>query len=42
MNKAGDLPLTAETLACHFICNAWVRAAGGRTIPVVDPGTGCA
>jgi aldehyde dehydrogenase (NAD+) len=40
MNKAGDLPLTAQTLACHFIGNAWLRAAGGRTVAVVDPGTG--
>ncbi|HET6263913.1 MAG TPA: aldehyde dehydrogenase family protein [Usitatibacter sp.] len=40
MNKAGDLPLTAQTLACHFIGNEWVRPAGGRTLPVVDPSTG--
>ena len=40
MNKAGDLPLTAQTLACHFIGNQWVRPAEGRTVPVVDPGTG--
>ena len=40
MNKAGDLPLTAQTLACHFIGNAWVRSADGRTLPVVDPATG--
>ncbi|MDQ3027292.1 MAG: aldehyde dehydrogenase family protein [Pseudomonadota bacterium] len=40
MNKAGDLPLTAQTLACHFIGNAWVRCADGRTLPVIDPATG--
>ena len=40
MNKAGDLPLTAQTLACHFIGNEWVRPAGGRTLPVVDPSSG--
>jgi len=40
MNKAGDLPLTAQTLACHFIGNDWVRSAGGRTLPVVDPASG--
>lgn len=40
MNKFGDLPLTPQTLACHFIGNAWVRAADGRTVPVVDPATG--
>ncbi|HUP96748.1 MAG TPA: aldehyde dehydrogenase family protein, partial [Usitatibacter sp.] len=40
MNKAGDLPLTAQTLACHFIGNAWVRSADGRTLPVIDPATG--
>src|SRR5688572_21794744 len=40
MNKAGDLPLTAQTLGCHFIGNQWVRPADGRTVPVVDPGTG--
>jgi aldehyde dehydrogenase (NAD+) len=40
MNKPGDLPLTAQTLACHFIGNQWVRSAQGRTIPVVDPSTG--
>src|SRR5262249_19882029 len=40
MNKAGDLPLTAKTLARHFIGNDWVRPAEGRTLPVIDPGTG--
>ena len=40
MNKPGDLPLTAQSLACHFIGNAWVRAADGRTVPVYDPSTG--
>ena len=40
MNNAGDLPLTAQTLGCHFIGNQWVRPADGRTVPVVDPGTG--
>jgi aldehyde dehydrogenase (NAD+) len=40
MNQAGDLPLTAQTLACHFIGNEWVRSAGGRTLPVVDPANG--
>ena len=40
MNNAGDLPLTAQTLACHFIGNEWVRAAGGKTLPVVDPASG--
>ena len=39
MNKAGDLPLTAQTLACHFIGNQWVRPAEGRTVPVIDPAT---
>ena len=40
MNKAGDLPLTAQTLACHFIGNDWVRSADGRTLPVIDPANG--
>jgi aldehyde dehydrogenase (NAD+) len=40
MNQAGDLPLTAQAVACHFIGNRWVRAAGGRTLPVIDPATG--
>ena len=40
MNKAGDLPLTAQTLASHFIGNAWVRPADGRTLPVIDPANG--
>ena len=40
MNKAGDLPLTPQSLARHFIGNDWVRAAEGRTLPVVDPATG--
>jgi aldehyde dehydrogenase (NAD+) len=40
MNKAGDLPLTAQTLACHFIGNEWVRSADGRTLPVIDPANG--
>ncbi len=40
MNKPGDLPLTAQTLGCHFIGNGWVRSAAGHTIPVVDPGSG--
>lgn len=40
MNKPGDLPLTAQSLARHWIGNEWVRCSGGRTIPVIDPGTG--
>jgi aldehyde dehydrogenase (NAD+) len=40
MNQAGDLPLTAQAFACHFIGNQWARASDGRTIPVVDPATG--
>ena len=40
MNKVGDLPLTPQSLARHFIGNEWVRAAEGRTLPVLDPGTG--
>src|SRR6201988_483274 len=40
MNKIGDLPLTAQAVGRHFIGNEWVRAAGGRTVPVIDPGTG--
>jgi aldehyde dehydrogenase (NAD+) len=40
MNKSGDLPLTPQSLARHFIGNEWVRAAEGRTLPVLDPGTG--
>src|SRR5260221_1327858 len=40
MNKAGDLPLTPQSLARHLIGNEWVRAAEGRTLPVLDPGTG--
>jgi aldehyde dehydrogenase (NAD+) len=40
MNKAGDLPLTAQSVACHFIGNQWVRAADGRSVPVYDPSTG--
>lgn len=40
MNIAGELPLSAQTLGCHFIGNLWVRPADGRTLPVVDPGTG--
>jgi aldehyde dehydrogenase (NAD+) len=40
MNKPGDLPLTAQTLARHFIGNDWVRPAEGRTLPVIDPSTG--
>jgi len=40
MNKPGDLPLTAQSLACHFIGNEWVRSAEGRTLPVIDPSTG--
>src|ERR1700687_2249713 len=40
MNKPRDLPLAAQQLACHFIGNAWVASAQGRTIPVIDPGSG--
>jgi aldehyde dehydrogenase (NAD+) len=40
MNKAGDLPLSAQSIARHFIANEWVRAAEGRTIPVIDPANG--
>ena len=40
MNKIGDLPLTAQTVARHFIGGQWVRSADGRSIPVVDPSTG--
>jgi aldehyde dehydrogenase (NAD+) len=40
MNKPGDLPLTGQSLARHWIGNEWVRGASGRTIPVVDPATG--
>jgi aldehyde dehydrogenase (NAD+) len=40
MNKAGDLPLTAQAVARHFIGGEWVRAADGRSIPVTDPSTG--
>jgi len=40
MNKAGDLPLTAQAVARHFIGGEWVRAADGRSIPVIDPSTG--
>ncbi len=40
MNKAGDLPLTPQSLARHLIGNEWVRAAEGRTLAVLDPGTG--
>jgi acyl-CoA reductase-like NAD-dependent aldehyde dehydrogenase len=40
MNKPGDLPLTAQSLARHFIGNAWVRATEARSIPVIDPATG--
>ena len=40
MNKPDDLPLTPQTLACHFIGNAWVRSAKGLTLPVVDPANG--
>src|SRR4029077_16166369 len=40
MNKAGDLPLTAQSVARHFIANEWVRAAEGRTLPVIDPANG--
>ena len=40
MNKPGDLPLTAQSLARHFIGNEWVRATEGRSIPVIDPATG--
>src|ERR1700687_4595773 len=40
MNKAGDLPLTAQSLACHFIGNRWLRPADGRRMPVYDPSTG--
>ncbi len=31
MNKPGDLPLTAQSLARHFIGNEWVRATEGRS-----------
>src|SRR5512132_1613565 len=40
MNKIGDLPLTAQSVARHFIGGEWVRAADGRSLPVIDPGTG--
>jgi aldehyde dehydrogenase (NAD+) len=40
MNKIGDLPLTAQAIARHFIGGEWVRSAGGRSIPVIDPSTG--
>jgi aldehyde dehydrogenase (NAD+) len=40
MNRAGDLPLTAQSVACHFIGNRWLRSADGRSIPVYDPSTG--
>src|SRR6476469_6028407 len=40
MNKIGDLPLTAQAVARHFIGGEWVRAADGRSIPVIDPSTG--
>jgi len=40
MNKPDDLPLTPQTLARHFIGNAWVRSAKGLTLPVVDPANG--
>ncbi|HUQ29063.1 MAG TPA: aldehyde dehydrogenase family protein [Usitatibacter sp.] len=40
MNKIGDLPLTAQAIARHFIGGQWVRSAEGRSIPVIDPSTG--
>jgi len=40
MNKPGDLPLTAQSLARHWVGNEWIRGSNGRTIPVIDPGTG--
>jgi aldehyde dehydrogenase (NAD+) len=40
MNKAGDLPLTAQAVGRHLIGGEWVRTADGRTIAVIDPGTG--
>jgi aldehyde dehydrogenase (NAD+) len=40
MNKAGDLPLTAQAVARHFIGGEWVRAGDGRSLPVIDPSTG--
>ena len=40
MNKIGDLPLTAQAVARHFIGGEWVRSADGRSIPVLDPSTG--
>ena len=40
MNKAGDLPLTAQAVARHFIGGQWVRSADGRSVPVVDPSSG--
>ena len=40
MNKIGDLPLTAQAVARHFIGGEWVRAADGRSLPVIDPSTG--
>ncbi len=40
MNKIGDLPLTAQAVARHFIGGEWVRSAEGRSIPVIDPSTG--
>src|SRR5258706_14865646 len=40
MNKAGARPLTPESLGGHLIGNEWVLAAEGRTLLVLDPGTG--
>src|SRR5688500_18884792 len=40
MNKAGDLPLTAQTVGCHLIGGQWQRSSSGRTLPVIDPANG--
>jgi aldehyde dehydrogenase (NAD+) len=40
MNKPGDLPLTAQALARHFIGNAWVPSSVNGTLPVIDPASG--
>jgi aldehyde dehydrogenase (NAD+) len=40
MNKAGDLPLTSQTVGCHLIGGQWQRSSSGRTLPVIDPANG--
>ncbi len=40
MNKAGDLPLTAQSVGCHLIGGQWQRSSSGRTLPVLDPANG--